>query len=240
MGKEGGMLSKIINLGRKLLPCVLFVLEAPVRRELNKEVKTILDAGCGQGLAARSITRSKKFFTVGAESFLPDLRVAKKNGTHDDFVLCDARSLPFQRKSFDVVLCIEMLEHVDKEEGLRLLKDMEEIAVRKVILSTPVGFLHTSLETSPCHRDDSNPYQEHRAGWKANELSALGYKVYWNDYLHKIEEFLNNRHRTWSWMLSIIIFSLAGHLLWISPKFGSHLFCVKELNTPGKYVHLTS
>ena len=53
-GKEGGMLSKITKVGAKLLPYVLYVMEAPVRRELNREVKTILDVGCGQGLAARS------------------------------------------------------------------------------------------------------------------------------------------------------------------------------------------
>ncbi len=232
------MLSKLTKAGAKLLPYVQYVFWVSVRKELNKDVKTILDVGCGQGLAARFGIRPRKFFTVGAESSLPDLRVAKKNRTHDDFVLCDARSLPFQRKSFDVVLCIEMLEHVDKEEGLRLLTDMEEIAVRKVILSTPVGFLHTTPETSPYSPAHSNPYQEHRGGWQADELRALGYKVYCNDYLHKIEDFLNNRHRTWSWMLSIIIFSLAGHLLWISPKFGSHLFCVKELNKPIKCAHL--
>ena len=227
MGKESGILSKLTKVRANLLPYVLYVLWVP--RELNKEVKTILDVGCGQGVAARSGIRPRKFFTVGAEIFLPDLRVAKKNRTHDDFVLCDARSLPFQRKSFDVVLCMEMLEHVDKEEGLRLLRDIEEIAVRKVILSTPAGFLYTGPEpeTTPYLHD--NPQQGHRAGWEPNELRALGYKVYCNDYLYKIEEFLTSHHRTWSWMLSIIIFPLVRSINWISPKFGCHPFCVKEM-----------
>ncbi len=227
--RRGGMLSGLISLGTRLLPGAIYMHCRPVRRELNKEIRTILDVGCGKGLVGRFITRSGKYFTVGAEIYGPDLREARQNHTHSDFVQCDVRSLPFKRGSYDVVLCIEVLEHVDKEEGLKLLKDMEEIAVKKIILSTPRGYLHTSHEASLNPSTSSNPYQEHKAGWEADELRSLGYKVYYNNFFYKIAQYTNNHFPTWSWLLNTVIFASLGPLLWISPMFGADLFCVKYI-----------
>jgi len=54
--------------------------------------------------------------------------------------LCDVRKLPFKQKSFDTVLCMEVIEHLEKEEAIRLIEDMEKIARKKIIITTPVGF----------------------------------------------------------------------------------------------------
>ena len=229
MNTETRKPSIIIRAGMKLLPGVIYILGRPIRRELNNGVKTLLDVGCGKGLVGRFITRSGKYLTVGAEIFKPDLKEARKNQSHNVFVQCDARSLPFRRESFDVVLCSEVLEHVDKPEGIKLIQDLENIARRKVLLSTPAGLLPTDPETNRAHEEENNPYQEHRAGWRANELKALGYRVYSPLFLHKVEKYLTAKQRTWAWLLNIIIQSAAAPLVWISPRFGGHLFCVKDL-----------
>jgi ubiquinone/menaquinone biosynthesis C-methylase UbiE len=230
MNKRSGIVSGVVKAGTRLLPFIIYILYTPVRRELNKETKTILDVGCGRGLGTRSITRKKKYTTVGADIFLPDLIEAQKSRTHDEYVRCDARYLPFRNKSFDVVICIAMLEHVEKAEGKRLLANLEAIAVKKVIVATPVGYLPTSHEKSPVLLARTNPHQEHVAGWGADELRALGYKVYYNNYLSKLDNFINTHLSNWSWLLSSVIFSLLGPLLWISPRFGADMFCVKELS----------
>jgi ubiquinone/menaquinone biosynthesis C-methylase UbiE len=235
MKTAAGRQCMIIRVGMKLLPGVIYLLGEPIRRELGKGVMTVLDIGCGKGLIGRFITRSGKYFTVGAEIFRPDLREAIRNHSHHAFVQCDARSLPFKEGSFDVVLCSEMLEHVDKPEGLKLIKNLEAIARRKVILSTPVGMLSTDPETNRAQHDEDNPYQKHRAGWAAGELKALGYRVYSPLFLHKIENYLTGRQQTWTWLLNIIIQSAAAPLVWISPRFGGHLFCVKELNNRHRF-----
>ena len=234
MNGKSGILYKIIRAGTKLLPGVIYILGRPIRRELDNGVRTVLDVGCGKGLVGRFITRSGKYFTVGVDIFGPDLREACKNHTHSDFVQCDVRSLPFRRESFDVVLCSEVLEHVDKAEGMKLLENLEAIALKKVILSTPVGLLATDPETNRAQEDESNLYQEHKTGWTAGELRDLGYKVYSPYFLHKIENCLTGRQSTWTWLLNIIIQSSVGSLVWISPRFGGHLFCVKEVNNKGR------
>jgi SAM-dependent methyltransferase len=230
MNKTGGIKSGVAKAGTWLLPFVINVLYSPVRRELNKETRTILDVGCGRGMGTRFITRKKKYTTVGADIFFPDLLEAKKDRTHDDFVRCDARNLPFKNKSFDVVMCIAMLEHVDKAEGMRLIENLEAIARKKVIVGTPVGYLRTRHEKSPVLLARTNPYQEHKTGWGPDELRALGYRVYNNRYLSNLNRFITAHFSSWSWLLTTVIFALLGPLLWISPRFGADLFCVKELN----------
>lgn len=233
--KRGSMLSKVINLGKKLLPCIMYIMEKPIRKELNTEIRTVLDIGCGQGNVAKYGIRRKGLYKVGADIFAPDLKIARERGAHDDYVLCDACYLPFKDGSFEVILCTEVLEHLDKEKGLKLLKDMENIASKMIILTTPVGFrCNAPLKIDTCSHDDTNPYQQHRAGWQDSELRDFGYRVYSPYLLHKIASFLISRQRTWAWILNNIILISAAPLLWISPRFGSDLFCVKKLNKPGK------
>jgi ubiquinone/menaquinone biosynthesis C-methylase UbiE len=137
---------------------------------LDKSAKSILDIGCGKGVPMKFINRARNFYTVGLDIFKPYLIKAKKNNTHDDYVLCDVRYMPVRDKSFDVVLCIEVLEHLNKEEGINLLRAMEKVARRQVILTTPVSRYEQ-------HAYDNNPYQEHRYVWSVDEIERLGYNV---------------------------------------------------------------
>jgi ubiquinone/menaquinone biosynthesis C-methylase UbiE len=226
------MLSGIIKIGAKLLPWVIYIHGRPFRRELNREVKTVLDIGCGQGLVGMQITRPGRLFSVGADIFEPDLKIARERNAHNDYILCDARSLPIKEKSFDAVLCLELLEHLEKAEGKKLIKSLEAVAAKKVIITTPVGFLHTDPESNRSGQDNPNPYQDHLGGWQPDELKDLGYRVYYNDYLHRLEKFFTNRHSTWAWMLSTVIFTMLAPLNWLSPSLGVHLFCVKVIETP--------
>jgi SAM-dependent methyltransferase len=229
MKKQGFFITQFVRLGSKLVPISLYIMGRPIRKELGRGARTVLDIGCGRGLIGAPITRTGRYFTVGAEIYQPDLREAWKNHTHVAFVRCDIRSLPFRPGSFDIILCTEVLEHVTKEEGRTLLKNMEEIASRKVILSTPRGYLNTCHESSPNPPAQDNIHQEHQSGWHADELRALGYRVYYNRFLSNCEQFIQEHFRNWSWLITTIIFSSLAPLLWISPGFGVHLFCVKDL-----------
>ena len=54
----------------------------------------------------------------------------------------DIRNLTdyFKRGQFDACIAIDVIEHLPKEEGLKLMEDMESIAKRKIIIFTPNGF----------------------------------------------------------------------------------------------------
>ncbi len=76
----------------------------------------------------------------------------------------------FQEKSFDCVCAFDVIEHLAKEDGLKLINSMERIARKKVIISTPNGFLSQGIHYG-------NPFQVHLSGWEVKEMKDMGYRV---------------------------------------------------------------
>jgi ubiquinone/menaquinone biosynthesis C-methylase UbiE len=77
--------------------------------------------------------------------------------------------LPFSDKTFDVATCIEVIEHLPKNNGFYLLNELERIA-KKVIITTPnVSFKQEAL--------DNNPFQKHLSRWFVKDFIERGYKV---------------------------------------------------------------
>lgn len=155
---------------RKARPYIPFTELNTVYHFMDKNAKSILDVGCGKGEPMKFINRDKKFYTIGADIFELPLKECRRVGVHNDLVLCDIRSLPFKEKNFDIVLCLTVIEHLEKEEGEKLLREMEAIARKQVIISTPVG--RYKLGTF-----DGNPYQEHKYIWDPTEFKKRGYNV---------------------------------------------------------------
>ena len=75
-------------------------------------------------------------------------------GWHGHRILADVRFLPIREKSFDMVVSVDLLEHIPKEDGKKLIEQVEKIARKNILLTTPVYF----FEQSPL---DGNPYQKH-------------------------------------------------------------------------------
>ena len=54
-------------------------------------------------------------------------------------VLGDAREMPFADREFDVVLALDLLEHVPAEDRQRVLAELGRVAARRVIVGCPAG-----------------------------------------------------------------------------------------------------
>jgi SAM-dependent methyltransferase len=140
-------------------------------RGIDKSVETVLDVGCGKGFPARLLAKKGGFQIVGVDIFMPYLIMAKNAKAFQDLILADLRNLlPFRDKSFDAVICIEVIEHLKKEEGKRLLFELERVAKKKVIVTTPVGFVKHPSE-------NGNPFSIHRSSWHPYEFKEMGYTV---------------------------------------------------------------
>jgi len=159
------------RVGQTVRPFVPFTALNTVWRHLDGDALTVLDVGCGRGRPMAFLNRRHRFFAVGIDIFRPYLLEAEALAAYDALVQGDVRCLPFRPCSFDIVLLIEILEHLETAEGLAVIKVMEQIARRQVLISTPVG-QHEQ------HEYDRNPSQEHRHIWEPRELRALGYRIY--------------------------------------------------------------
>jgi SAM-dependent methyltransferase len=115
------------------------------------EGSTILDVGCGEGIygfllqnlwyqtrAAEIFPRQKKpklLVGLDVKGGLKDSKLLKN--IYDKIVICSAKKLPFPNKSFDTVLCIEVIEHLEQKDVPNLLEEMDRVAKKQIILSTP-------------------------------------------------------------------------------------------------------
>ena len=139
--------------------------------EILTGCRTLLDIGCGGGGPVSSFSR-KLAFSVGVDTYAPAIEAARQKSSHHDYVVANVADLAskFPPKSFDCVLAFDVIEHLDKDVGLKLLDQMECISRKKVIVFTPNGFL-------PQGALGGNPFQVHRSGWTAGEFRQRGYRV---------------------------------------------------------------
>jgi len=136
----------------------------------KKEGIRILDIGCGPHSSISKIIKYRKFNAIAFDIFEPNVKEARNSPVYQDAVMGDARNLPFKDKEFDLVTFIEVLEHLDKEDGERALAELERVSKWLVLLTTP-------LRESVHHAYYGNPYEEHKYIWSLDELKAKGFTI---------------------------------------------------------------
>lgn len=132
---------------------------------------SILDLGCGCKPFMADVTRDMKH-SVGVDLFGPSLEKAAALKTHHTFAQSEV--LEYLRNSsdnsFDVVMALDLIEHLEKDGGYELLSEMERVAKKMVIIFTPNGFVLQKPY-------ENNPWQEHLSGWSFEEMKSLGFEI---------------------------------------------------------------
>lgn len=141
------------------------------------KIKSILDLGCGLSLKSQYMTHD---FIVGVDIYSKYLEKVstKKNVALIKHDLKKISNL-FLPKSFDIVLILDVLEHLNKKDSFKLLKDAEKIAKKAVIIETPLGFIPQNIDIWKLGGDK---YQTHRSSWKVSDFEKRGYKYFLRDY----------------------------------------------------------
>lgn len=188
-----------------------------LKKELS-DCSTVLDLGCGFN---SPIQYCKVPFSVGVELHDPYFEESKKKGIHNQYIKEDIRKVEFKPKSFDAIFCSEVLEHLTKEDGYELIKKMKNWAKKKIIITTPNGYLWQDGY-------DNNPLQEHKSGWSVEELEKLGFKVYGIGGWKKLRGYKGTTKYKPA-ILWFIISDLTQKLTYRYPKLSFELFAVKEI-----------
>jgi len=136
----------------------------------NRSGAKILDTGCGRYSAVSQLIKTQNFYAIGLDIFEPHVRASNGRGIYQGVVCGDVRALPIKDKQFDLVIVLEVLEHLDKEDGQKALSELERVSKEAILLTTPIG-------KSPHHDYYGNPYEEHRYVWSLKELKASGFVV---------------------------------------------------------------
>lgn len=138
--------------------------------DIVKDCEKILDIGCGKNSPIKYLTFLER---SGIDAYEKDLQIAKTNRTHDNFLHANVENLmdSLSGNKYDCVIAYDLIEHLSKVDGLNLIKNMEDSAIKKIIIYTPNGFLaQPSLE--------SGDFQMHRSGWGIDEFKNMGFSIY--------------------------------------------------------------
>ena len=84
----------------------------------NTKSKKILDIGCNYGEITRILTENNQ--VIGIDTDQKALKLAKKQNKQAKFIEANATRLPFKNKSFDIVNCLSVLEHIKKDQKVLL------------------------------------------------------------------------------------------------------------------------
>lgn len=94
-----------------------------------------------------------------------------------------------EEKSIDSVYLIDVIEHLTKEEGVKLLEMTEKVVRNQIVLFTPLGFVRQEVLDGGKDAWGLNgaEYQEHKSGWMPEDFDET-----WDIYACKDFHNLNN------------------------------------------------
>ena len=146
------------------------------------EELSVLDLGCGDytsNISEQTPLLPFKELT-GVEVFEKDLTAAKtkdflskKLAWHNQDILSFLKE---NKKTYDVVFLFDVLEHFNKEDGMKVLKEIEKIANKRILMFMPIGE-HTLEANDGRVEAEGNHWQKHLSQWELNEWRGLGYDV---------------------------------------------------------------
>lgn len=160
---------------KKILYLIPWTYPAEIKN-LIPQGSTVLDIGCGDGNVTEWLNYKGDYKIVGVDINKKDLKVAETRRTenkrpiYEELILADlTKEIPFKKK-FDVVLCSQVVEHLKKDDALGLIRKMEKLARKRVIVATINGFFQFN------HRQPGE-HDIHLSGWSPEDFITRGYKV---------------------------------------------------------------
>lgn len=90
------------------------------------KIKSALDVGCADGTLTNKIAQLlPKAKVVGVDVYMQALSLARKKYPRLSFIKANAHNIPFEKDSFDLVVCFETIEHV--VDPLQVLRELRRV-----------------------------------------------------------------------------------------------------------------
>lgn len=138
-----------------------------------RETDTVADIGCG--IVPMNYFRPKLHLMVEPWKEYSDIIAHRHRDDKSVLVMrCGAlealRSL--SDRAIDSIFMLDVIEHLEKEEGRLVLAECERVAREQIIVFTPLGFMPQHMEAD--EKDgwglSGRSVQEHRSGWTPGDF----------------------------------------------------------------------
>lgn len=100
----------------------------------NEQIRRVLDAGTGEGVLNHIIQEKFKYKIFGLDISLENLNIANQI-VEDSLIRGNIYDLPFKNDSMDLVISLEVLEHLTEPEDA--ISEIERVTGKFAILSVP-------------------------------------------------------------------------------------------------------
>ncbi len=98
--------------------------------------ETILDIGCGEGFVDMFLLQKNPQYQIrGIDISKKAIRRAKKQVPNLSVQQGDACNLPFKKNTFDLTICMEVLEHLDKPQ--KAITEAWRVSKKYCLFSVP-------------------------------------------------------------------------------------------------------
>jgi SAM-dependent methyltransferase len=119
-----------------------------IRSMIPDDVGKLLDIGCGRGDVINALAQAKPVLkVVGIDPFLEAMHFLTVPG-----IQAVLPRIPFGNKAFDLVICLQVLEHLNVEDYLFALDEIQRLAKKYIIIGVPYkeNLLTLQVQCSTC------------------------------------------------------------------------------------------
>lgn len=185
----------------------------------------VLDLGCGMGEAGEFLNPKKTYQFTGIDIYRPYLAICKKKGNYKRVIRADIIKFKLKKRSFDVVLLLQVIEHLDKKIAKDLIRMAIKAARKCVIVSVPNGY---------CSQEkyDGSIYHKHISTWNISDLKQMGFKVYGQGLkaIYGLRSYGGGKSANWWQKIIVSISMLLLPFITIYPQIAAQLIGVKYSN----------
>lgn len=135
-------------------------------------VNTVLDVACGLSLKSQHVDAQIR---VGVDIYEPYLKAIDFKGPYVA-IKHDVRKLEelFMPESFDLVMAVDIIEHLHYDDGLKLLRACKRLSKRFVFFETPLGPVAQNMDIQGY---GGHEWQTHRSAWFTKDFEERGFTV---------------------------------------------------------------
>ncbi|MBS3946393.1 MAG: glycosyltransferase family 2 protein, partial [Melioribacter sp.] len=143
-------------------------------RENILEANIVGDIGCG--IRPQNFINPMYHLCIDPHKQYLDY-IKEKNTSHNNFSYINLdweKALSaFPKNSIETIFLLDIIEHVDKNRAIELIKKTEELVTKQIIVFTPLGFIEQNHETE---KDawglNGGKWQEHKSGWLPEDFGS--------------------------------------------------------------------
>lgn len=136
---------------------------------IPKDVTSIADIGCGNGIFANYIVeKNKKIKVMGVDESVSALKYVNTQKKEGNII-----SLPLRNQEFDLIAALEVIEHLSAEDYKLALKELSRVSKKYILISVPnnENLRNNFIECPECHSQFSRSF--HKRSFNQKKLNSL-------------------------------------------------------------------